>query len=749
MTVIKCKMCGGELVLSQDRSIAECEYCGSLQTVPRVDDERKLALFARAEQLRKRCEFDKAAGVYESIVSNFPGEAEAYWGLLLCRYGIEYVDDPATGKKVPTCHRTVPGSILDSEDLQAALSRADGSAAEVYRAEAQQIGQLQAQVMQIVSREEPYDIFICYKETDDDTLMRTDDSADAQDLYTELTRDGYRVFFARSTLRSKAGSEYEPYIYAALSSAKVMLLIGSKEEYFNAVWVRNEWSRFLAMAGQSGKKLIPCLKGLDPYDMPRELRDLQALDMDDMMFYPSLTEQLQRLIRKDQPAAAAATTAPAAPAAPATASLLRRAELLLEEENWNEAQQYCHRVLDIEPENAAAYLREAMALSWVRSRDRLEQAPSSLLESTPWRNALRFADPKLREELEAVGKAILRREKEERDAWSYASASRQLESATSPESFREAARLFRALGDYRDAPRQEELCLEKADRAEKLLRFDRITDRLAHSSQEPAHRIAALREAVEDYTALEGLPEAEQAIDKAQTQIRELTDLMDRQRREQEAIWDANWDSYVHRARNEQLPYPLEELAGFLDGLGDYRDAPALAALCRSRAEQIRTEEAKLLQKEREREDAIRQKRMRKNRKTSVSMLVTGLLLWIVGGVLMLESFAPPGSDMFSTVFSLILLLLTGAVIQLPPVLLTFLGLTLSSHGKRGGGLCVTGLVLSILGFLGCGLLTALTGMMSYAEPDGAQFLPIFYGLVAYTLTHIATTVHAALHKRV
>ena len=32
-------------------------------------------------------------------------EAEAYWGLVLCRYGIEYVNDPATGKKVPTCHR--------------------------------------------------------------------------------------------------------------------------------------------------------------------------------------------------------------------------------------------------------------------------------------------------------------------------------------------------------------------------------------------------------------------------------------------------------------------------------------------------------------------------------------------------------------------------------------------------------------------------------------------------------------------
>ena len=106
MAIIKCKMCGGDLTLVEGQSVAECEYCGSRQTVPAADNEKKLTLFARANRLRAACEFDKAAGIYESIVADFPEEAEAYWGLVLCKYGIEYVDDPASGKKIPTCHRS-------------------------------------------------------------------------------------------------------------------------------------------------------------------------------------------------------------------------------------------------------------------------------------------------------------------------------------------------------------------------------------------------------------------------------------------------------------------------------------------------------------------------------------------------------------------------------------------------------------------------------------------------------------------
>ena len=277
--VMKCKMCGGDLVLTPDTTVAECEYCGSVQTVPTQDNEKKLVQFERADRLRRNCEFDKAAGVYESIVADFRQEAEAYWGLVLCKYGIEYVDDPATGKKVPTCHRSSFDSIMDDPNFDQTLENADVVARKVYREEAKVIEEIRKGIIEVSSKEEPYDIFICYKETAEDG-GRTLDSVLAQDMYDALTEKGYRVFFSRITLEDKLGQEYEPYIFAALNSAKVMLAVGTDYEYFNAVWVKNEWSRYLKlMAAGQKKTLIPCYKGIDAYDMPKEFAKLQAQDM--------------------------------------------------------------------------------------------------------------------------------------------------------------------------------------------------------------------------------------------------------------------------------------------------------------------------------------------------------------------------------------------------------------------------------------------------------------------------------------
>ena len=121
MATFKCKMCGGDLHVEEGRTICECEYCGTKQTVPYVDNEKKLNLYNRANRLRSNNEFDKAYGVFETLIADFPEEAEAYWGLCLCKYGIEYVDDPLTGKKIPTCHRTSFDSIFDDANFDMAL----------------------------------------------------------------------------------------------------------------------------------------------------------------------------------------------------------------------------------------------------------------------------------------------------------------------------------------------------------------------------------------------------------------------------------------------------------------------------------------------------------------------------------------------------------------------------------------------------------------------------------------------------
>ena len=255
MAIIKCKMCGGDLNIIEGASTAECEFCGSVQTVPKVDDEKKLTLFARANRLRAACEFDKAAGIYEAIVADFQEEAEAYWGLVLCKYGIEYVDDPATGKKIPTCHRSSFDSIMDDSDLEQALENADPAARKVYRDEAKAIEEIRKGIVAVSANEAPYDIFICYKETAE-SGDRTLDSVLAQDVYDALTDKGYRVFFSRITLEDKLGMEYEPYIFAALNSAKIMLVVGTDYEYFNAVWVKNEWSRYLKLMAQDKEKKV-------------------------------------------------------------------------------------------------------------------------------------------------------------------------------------------------------------------------------------------------------------------------------------------------------------------------------------------------------------------------------------------------------------------------------------------------------------------------------------------------------------
>lgn len=41
MAVLKCKMCGGNLEVTEGVSVVECEYCGTNQTVPNADDDKK------------------------------------------------------------------------------------------------------------------------------------------------------------------------------------------------------------------------------------------------------------------------------------------------------------------------------------------------------------------------------------------------------------------------------------------------------------------------------------------------------------------------------------------------------------------------------------------------------------------------------------------------------------------------------------------------------------------------------------
>ena len=106
MAVFKCKMCGGMLEVEEGKSIVTCDYCGSEQTVGTRRDETVVNMYNRATNIRMKNDFDKAQEIYEKILDEDDTDAEAHWGVVLCKYGIEYVEDPKTHNRIPTCHRT-------------------------------------------------------------------------------------------------------------------------------------------------------------------------------------------------------------------------------------------------------------------------------------------------------------------------------------------------------------------------------------------------------------------------------------------------------------------------------------------------------------------------------------------------------------------------------------------------------------------------------------------------------------------
>jgi hypothetical protein len=96
--------------------------------------------------------------IYETILSEDLTDAEAYWSLVLCKYGVEYVEDPRTRLLIITCNRTQALSVFDDADYKQALSHAEGEAKAIYEEDAVAIDAIQKSILDISRHEEPFDI---------------------------------------------------------------------------------------------------------------------------------------------------------------------------------------------------------------------------------------------------------------------------------------------------------------------------------------------------------------------------------------------------------------------------------------------------------------------------------------------------------------------------------------------------------------------------------------------------------------
>ena len=399
--LLKCKMCGGDIEVVPGTTVGTCQYCGSTMTLPQIDSDKALRMYDRANTYRLNNEFDKAYDAYKAIVEEDEQAAEAYWGMLLSEYGIEYVEDPKTHKRIPTCHRTLTQSILESANYKLACQYADAESRFLYQEEAETIDKIQKHIMAVSSKEEPYDVFISYKELNDADGQRTEASVLAQEIYDVLTKEGVRVFFSRISLEDKLGADYEPCIYAALRSSKVLLLVATDPAQCDAVWVRNEWSRYLKfMEEDHNKTIVPVFKTMTAYEFPHELQRFQAQDMGKLGAMQDLVRGVLKLAEFDEKKKSASTTDVI------VATMLKRAEESLQKKDWDKAAEYFNNVLDYDVNNVDAYIGRLLVERKCVSVDDLAQQTQSLEASENYKKLIGLCNKDQKEKFRTIEEKI-------------------------------------------------------------------------------------------------------------------------------------------------------------------------------------------------------------------------------------------------------------------------------------------------------------------------------------------------------
>ena len=298
MSLENCRACGCDL--QRQDGYFSCPACGSRWV---FDVENDLNIFERSNAWAdlRDYEFEKASSLFSKAISDNPNCHEAYWGRALADHGIIYTTVAYGGTKIPLFNKLSENSFKDLPDVKKAIKIAPKDVAEGYAIQADRIEAIRAEWIKKSSLEEPYEIFICCKDSDVARgLNQTEDSRFALQMYKALSSEGYRVFFGRECLQGGKISEHsEPYVYSALKSSKIMIVYGENADYFNDLLVKNEWGRFIERIKSEEKQsdsLFVAYKNISADDLPSALSGHQHFNATELTFFEKLMNRVQSIV---------------------------------------------------------------------------------------------------------------------------------------------------------------------------------------------------------------------------------------------------------------------------------------------------------------------------------------------------------------------------------------------------------------------------------------------------------------------
>ena len=254
--------CGAQLDLQTAiDGVIKCPYCAQKVSVPRKEtpQEAFVAILQGRISL-SACKFEDAKAAFQHAIQFDGTEPEAYFGLALATFKVQYLKDEVNDCWQPICYEISDKTFTDDKNYRKALELATIEQKRVYRAKGQEIDDIRDEFYALEQSGLDYDCFLCVKVSDDDrrdadgNKLPTQDSHRANEIYYHLKDKGYKPFYSEREIKGRTGSAYEALILYALIKSECMMIVCSNESYLSTPWVKNEYSRFMTMVSNNEKE---------------------------------------------------------------------------------------------------------------------------------------------------------------------------------------------------------------------------------------------------------------------------------------------------------------------------------------------------------------------------------------------------------------------------------------------------------------------------------------------------------------
>lgn len=196
--------------------------------------------------------------------------------------------------------------------------------------------------------------------------------------------------------------------------------------------------------------------------------------------------------------------------------LLKRVFMFLEDGNWSEADSYCEKVLDQDPENALAYLGKLMAELHVSQLEDLLNCDRLFNDSNNYKKAVRFGEEKIAGILSDYIDFFIERNEKMRLTDIYNKAVTAMNAAKTESAYKSAAIAFKTIPGFQDANTLAEQCLEKAEDCHK----DEIY--ASARKQMTGNDVSKYEAAIKTFSTISGWKDVDEQILACQRKIEEI-----------------------------------------------------------------------------------------------------------------------------------------------------------------------------------------------------------------------------------